>query len=253
MATLRELKGRIGSVGSSEKITGAMKMISSAKMHKAEGILRRPVALPRLCAGHYRQFAQQRRRRKFAPYRRAPGRGACHGRSPRQRRRTMRRIQCEYLQGPAFYNRPSAPGVWRRCRHRPRAVGKKLAKSVVKLAASDPRLTCTEIAGVDSKSDGEAFKKFCRNFARRASSTATRPCRTALCAFLLGRSSASCRRRLSAHQRLKAQHPGQRRGVGLISSSLMLPRYSARCCRCSCCRRCRSFLPRTVPANRLRA
>ena len=41
MATLRELKGRIGSVGSSEKITGAMKMISSAKMHKAEGALRR--------------------------------------------------------------------------------------------------------------------------------------------------------------------------------------------------------------------
>ncbi|MDE5959585.1 MAG: F0F1 ATP synthase subunit gamma, partial [Muribaculaceae bacterium] len=41
MATLRELKGRIGSVGSSEKITGAMKMISSAKMHKAEGAIRR--------------------------------------------------------------------------------------------------------------------------------------------------------------------------------------------------------------------
>ena len=43
MATLRELKGRIGSVKSSEKITGAMKMISSAKMHKAEGALRRLV------------------------------------------------------------------------------------------------------------------------------------------------------------------------------------------------------------------
>lgn len=41
MATLRELKGRIGSVASSEKITGAMKMISSAKMHRAEGALRR--------------------------------------------------------------------------------------------------------------------------------------------------------------------------------------------------------------------
>lgn len=41
MATLRELKGRIGSVASSEKITGAMKMISSAKMHKAEMQLRR--------------------------------------------------------------------------------------------------------------------------------------------------------------------------------------------------------------------
>ena len=40
MATLRELKGRIGSVASSEKITGAMKMISSAKMHKAQQALR---------------------------------------------------------------------------------------------------------------------------------------------------------------------------------------------------------------------
>jgi F-type H+-transporting ATPase subunit gamma len=40
MATLRELKGRIGSVASSEKITGAMKMISSAKMHKAEAALK---------------------------------------------------------------------------------------------------------------------------------------------------------------------------------------------------------------------
>ncbi|MDE6176730.1 MAG: F0F1 ATP synthase subunit gamma, partial [Paramuribaculum sp.] len=43
MATLRELKGRIGSVASSEKITGAMKMISSAKMHKAEAALKRLV------------------------------------------------------------------------------------------------------------------------------------------------------------------------------------------------------------------
>lgn len=41
MATLRELKGRIGSVKSSEKITGAMKMISSAKMHKAEQALKK--------------------------------------------------------------------------------------------------------------------------------------------------------------------------------------------------------------------
>lgn len=40
MATLRELKTRIGSVTSSEKITGAMKMISSAKVHKFESSLR---------------------------------------------------------------------------------------------------------------------------------------------------------------------------------------------------------------------
>ena len=38
---MRDLKGRIGSVASSEKITGAMKMISSAKMHKAESALQR--------------------------------------------------------------------------------------------------------------------------------------------------------------------------------------------------------------------
>ena len=41
MAALKELKGRIGSVASSEKITGAMKMISSAKLHKAMRALQR--------------------------------------------------------------------------------------------------------------------------------------------------------------------------------------------------------------------
>ena len=43
MATLRELKTRIGSVASSEKITGAMKMISSAKVHKFESSLKQLV------------------------------------------------------------------------------------------------------------------------------------------------------------------------------------------------------------------
>lgn len=39
MATMLELKGRIGSVSSTQKITGAMKMISSAKLQKAESLL----------------------------------------------------------------------------------------------------------------------------------------------------------------------------------------------------------------------
>ena len=39
MATTRELKGRINSVHSSQKITGAMKMISSARLRKAENAL----------------------------------------------------------------------------------------------------------------------------------------------------------------------------------------------------------------------
>ena len=41
MATLRELKTRIGSVASSEKITGAMKMISSAKVRMNEQALKK--------------------------------------------------------------------------------------------------------------------------------------------------------------------------------------------------------------------
>lgn len=41
MATLKALRVRIGSVSSSEKITGAMKMISSAKVHKNEMELKR--------------------------------------------------------------------------------------------------------------------------------------------------------------------------------------------------------------------
>ena len=41
MATMRELKRRISSVQSSQKITGAMKMISSARLRKAEIALSR--------------------------------------------------------------------------------------------------------------------------------------------------------------------------------------------------------------------
>lgn len=41
MATMRELKQRITSVHSSQKITGAMKMISSARLRKAENALNR--------------------------------------------------------------------------------------------------------------------------------------------------------------------------------------------------------------------
>ena len=40
MSTIKEIKGRISSTRSSEKITGAMKMISTAKLRKAENSLR---------------------------------------------------------------------------------------------------------------------------------------------------------------------------------------------------------------------
>ena len=51
MATMRELKGRIDSVHSSQKITGAMKMISSARLRKAENRL--------LHANPYRQKLEE--------------------------------------------------------------------------------------------------------------------------------------------------------------------------------------------------
>ena len=37
MASLKEIKGRIASVQSTLKITSAMKMVSSAKLHKVQG------------------------------------------------------------------------------------------------------------------------------------------------------------------------------------------------------------------------
>ena len=39
MASLKEIKGRIGSVEGTLKITSAMKMVASAKLHKAQGAI----------------------------------------------------------------------------------------------------------------------------------------------------------------------------------------------------------------------
>lgn len=167
MATLRELKGRIGSVGSSEKITGAMKMISSAKMHKAEGILRRlspfrdcvqgiignllssdavvssPLTEERQAVKHVTVVALGSDDGLCGAYNVNIFKGLLS---------TIARLRQECGDDVAIDLVP---------------VGKKLAKSVVKLAGSDPRLTCTEIAGVDSKSDGEAVNSFAETFQTR--------------------------------------------------------------------------------------
>lgn len=39
MASLKEVKGRIASVNNTRKITSAMKMVASAKLHKAQAAL----------------------------------------------------------------------------------------------------------------------------------------------------------------------------------------------------------------------
>ena len=41
MASLREIKGRIGSINTTLKITSAMKMVASAKLHKAQKAIER--------------------------------------------------------------------------------------------------------------------------------------------------------------------------------------------------------------------
>jgi len=39
MASLKEVKGRIATVNNTRKITSAMKMVASAKLHKAQGAI----------------------------------------------------------------------------------------------------------------------------------------------------------------------------------------------------------------------
>lgn len=39
MASLKEVKGRIASVNNTRKITSAMKMVASAKLHKAQAAI----------------------------------------------------------------------------------------------------------------------------------------------------------------------------------------------------------------------
>ncbi len=45
MASLKEVKTRINSVKSTRKITSAMKMVASAKLHKAQGAIENMPAL----------------------------------------------------------------------------------------------------------------------------------------------------------------------------------------------------------------
>ena len=159
MATLRELKGRIGSVASSEKITGAMKMISSAKMHKAEGVLRRLVPFGDCVRTIIASLLSS-----DAPVS-----------SPlAQPRRSVRKVALVVLDGDdglcGAYNVNIFKGVLETIaglRHKYgddihfdiMPVGKKMAKAFARIA-SDPAITLSLIDGINSKSDGETVKNF---------------------------------------------------------------------------------------------
>ncbi len=167
MATLRELKSRIGSVASSEKITGAMKMISSAKMHKAESVLRRlvpyrdcvstiiasllssdaPVVSP-LAVAHKRV-----RRAAIVVF--GSDDGLCGAYNVNIFKGLLSRIaelRDKYGSDIAIEIIP---------------VGKKMAKAVGKAVLSDPYLTVVPDPDIDSRSDGEPVKAFGAELSRR--------------------------------------------------------------------------------------
>lgn len=169
MATLRELKGRIGSVASSEKITGAMKMISSAKMHKAEAIVKRlhpfrecvqtiignllssdaavssPLTVPRQQVKSVAVVVLGSDDGLCGAYNVNIFKGTL-GTLDDLRQRFGQNVRIELI-----------------------TVGKKMERATAKIAASDPYLTVSPAVGVDSKSDGESVKNFARTLEGRFS------------------------------------------------------------------------------------
>ncbi len=162
MSTLRELKGRIGSVASSEKITGAMKMISSAKMHKAEGVVRRlspyrdcintiiasllsseaPVSSPLMLA------RDKVRNVTVVVFGSDDGLcGAYNVNIFKGMLDTIARLRADY---------GNDIGV------RVLTIGKKMAKSAQRIAEQDKTLTIATPENVDSRSEGDEVKAFAR-------------------------------------------------------------------------------------------
>ncbi len=160
MATLRELKGRIGSVASSEKITGAMKMISSAKMHKAEGILRRLVPF-RDCVQTIIGSLLSSDAAVSSPLmtaHRAVGTvalvalGSDDGLCGAYNVNILKGCIEEIAKLRSEYGKDVVISVY--------PVGKKLAQAFTRLSAKDKTLKVFPQTTVDSKSEGDAVKDF---------------------------------------------------------------------------------------------
>ena len=167
MATLRELKGRIGSVASSEKITGAMKMISSAKMHKAEGVLRRLQPFRRCVQTVIGNLLSS---------------DAAVSSPLTEQRQNVARAAIVVLGSDdglcGAYNVTIFKGMIQTLADlRARAgqdvrveivpVGKKMRRAVEKICQNDPMLTLASDPGVDSKSEGDAVKTFSQTLEKR--------------------------------------------------------------------------------------
>ncbi len=167
MATLRELKGRIGSVASSEKITGAMKMISSAKMHKAESVIKRltpfrdcvQTIITSLLSSDATVDSPLTEARqhvgKVAVVVFGSDDGLCGAYNVNMFKfllSTLSELRGKYGEGVSIELLP---------------VGKKMAKAVSKLVESDPKVSLGDMAEITSKSEGDAVKEFGRNLQRR--------------------------------------------------------------------------------------
>lgn len=157
MATLRELKGRIGSVASSEKITGAMKMISSAKMHKAEQALRKQLPyrnqiesiignLLSADADFSSPLLENREVKQVAIAVWGSDDGLCGAYNVNLYKQLLQRL--------AYYRETYGEGIPVRVI----PVGGKMVKAVSRLASAT--VTVTPAQGVDSKSGGQAVKNF---------------------------------------------------------------------------------------------
>ena len=107
MASLKELKGRINSVKSTQKITKAKQMVAAAKLRKAQASAEaaRPYAA-RLAAvmGSHRQQGHRQRKQPQAAGRHRQGSGPPAGRR-QQRQGPVRRVQLEHRQGRAASRR----------------------------------------------------------------------------------------------------------------------------------------------------
>lgn len=157
MSTLRELKGRIGSVASSEKITGAMKMISSAKMHKAEQALRRLQPYRRqvehiignlLTADteFYSPLIEKREVRHISVVVFGSDDGLCGAYNVN----LFKVLLAQLNSYTATYGKELKMSIY--------PIGAKMAKAVRKLQA--PGISISEYSEVDSKTTGDGVKIF---------------------------------------------------------------------------------------------
>ena len=163
MATLRDLKGRIGSVKSSEKITGAMKMISSAKMTMAVRDIKRLLpfrtqleAIIGNLLGADAEFSspltQQRELSHATMVVTGSDDGLCGAYNLNIFKQLLERVNALRAQQPGM-EITVVP------------VGAKIAKACAKLAGPGVKVEVPE--GVNSKSDADTVKAFTRSLQQK--------------------------------------------------------------------------------------